>query len=467
MKQRHMRRVFEQAVRGMVKSPRLARLIHLALITHLLIGGSLLALIIGISTYYMRSDEIAEDVLAAVKHEAEVFQTRIRQLAAERRLSLLQASRAVLEETQPASRVQQIGRFLSFELCEANGSTTLLWSDPSRPAPVQDRCIPRSDEPARPSGDSGAEVVRHSGQVYVLIRTSISIPISFGSERSERPQLAEREAHITFLLSDAALKRVEREAVNRALLAAVIVLLTTLAVYPGVLLLVRRIEKLSEKLLFSNLEMMQVLGSAVAQRDNSTDEHNYRVSLYSIRLAESLNLGPAEMRGLLKGAFLHDVGKIGIPDRILRKPGPLSEDEMKTMRDHVPLGLDIIVRSSWLADAADVVGCHHERVDGTGYPKGISGEEIPLTARIFAIADVFDALCSERPYKKALSAETAISIMRYESGGRFDQQLFAVFERMAMELHARYANCRSDVLRDELDAVHSRVFLDRLYGLVR
>jgi len=243
--------------------------------------------------------------------------------------------------------------------------------------------------------------------------------------------------------------------------------LTTAVIYPALLLLARRVGKLTEHLLHSNLEMMQVLGAAIAQRDSDTDEHNYRVTLYSVRLAEALSLERAEMRCLMKGAFLHDVGKIGIPDQILRKPGSLSDVEMKTMRNHVQLGLDTIFRSGWLADAAAVVGCHHERVDGTGYPNGLVGEEIPLVARIFAIADVFDALCSKRPYKEALTVETAISIMRHESGRHFDQRLFSNFEGIAGDLYARYANCPADALRVELNAILFHAFSDRISNLVR
>lgn len=452
-----MRYRHKKAFLGIVRRPKLTHLIHAALITHLLLVGTLLALIFGASTYYLRSKEIADGVLATVRHEAEILSARIEQLVAEQRLPLDEAARSVLGETPPTLLLDPNGRFVSVEICESDGTATLLWSDPYRSAPARDRCTPQGREPKRSTGNFSHEILRHEGQLYVLARTSISA----------EPGRADGEAHTTFLLSHGAREGLERAAIDRALLAAAIVFLTTLAMYPAMLLLARRTGKLTEKLLHSNLEMMQVLGSAVAKRDADTDEHNYRVSLYSIRLAEAVNLGQHEMRRLLKGAFLHDIGKIGIPDRILRKPGPLSNDEIKVMRDHVPLGLDIIFRSGWLGDAAEVVGCHHERVDGTGYPGGMLGEEIPLTARIFAIADVFDALCSRRPYKEALSAEVAIGIMRRESGRHFDQRLFSTFESLAIDLHARYADRQACELRGELNAILSRVFSDRISRLIR
>ena len=449
-----MRFAHKLAVLRAFQSPSFRRIKKISVLAFLFLSGALLALIFGAWTYYVRSNEIAEDVLAAVEHETAILQPRIQQFAVERKLSPLDAARAVLGEPQSTSRMAQTGRFLSVAICEPDGSATLLWRDPDRRGPAQVLCNQQGTSTRRSYQNARHEVLRHNGQVYISTRTPIF------TER--RP--GEREVHTVLLLSDTARKGLEREAINSALFAAIVAFLATLIIYPSILLLTRRIRKLSDNLLHSNLEMTQVLGSAIAQRDSDTYEHNYRVSLYSVRLAEQLNLGTAEMRRLLKGAFLHDIGKIGIPDGILRKPGRLTDDEMRIMREHVPLGLDIICRSSWLADAADVVGCHHERIDGTGYPKGISGEGIPLSARIFAIADVFDALCSERPYKTALPADSAISIMRQESGKHFDRTLFDVFENIALDLHARYANRRADELRTELNIVLSDAFAVRFFS---
>jgi HD-GYP domain-containing protein (c-di-GMP phosphodiesterase class II) len=196
----------------------------------------------------------------------------------------------------------------------------------------------------------------------------------------------------------------------------------------------------SREVVNGNLEMASVLGAAIAKRDSDTNAHNYRVTLYAIALGEAVDLDPTAMRALILGAFLHDVGKIGISDNILLKPGKLNDDEFAVMRTHVDLGIDILRDSSWLRAALDVVGNHHEKVDGSGYPKGLRGEEIPLNARIFAIVDVFDALTSERPYKKAMSCETALSIIEEGSGRHFDPQLVARFSAMAHELHRQLAS---------------------------
>lgn len=442
-----MRYRHKKTLLDMFRSAKLMRLIHAALVMHLLLIGTIFAVVFGALTYHLRSEELAEGVLATVRQQANILRVRIKQLAAEKKLSLPKSARIVLAEEPPHKGLDRRGRFVSVEICGPDGVKIPVWSDPDRHVPVKDDCHSQGKESDRPASVDH-DILRHEGQLYVLVRT----PISANSER------AEGVVHTTFLLSAGTRKELEREGIDRALLAAVIVFLATLAVYPAIVLLARRTGKLAEKLLHSNLEMMQVLGSAVAKRDADTDEHNYRVSLYSVRLAEAVKLGRSEMRRLLKGAFLHDIGKIGIPDGILRKPGRLTDDEIEVMRRHVPLGLDIIFRSFWLRDAADVVGCHHERVDGTGYPNGIAGDDIPLTARIFAIADVFDALCSKRPYKEALPADHAIGIMRRESGRHFDRRLLGVFESIAFDLHARYADRDAGELRRELNSVLAQAF---------
>ncbi|MBL8066764.1 MAG: HD domain-containing protein, partial [Chthonomonadaceae bacterium] len=213
-------------------------------------------------------------------------------------------------------------------------------------------------------------------------------------------------------------------------------LATVIAVYPIVLLLYRSLLKASKDILRGNLEIASVLGTAIAKRDSDTGEHNYRVTLYAIRLAEAVNLPMAEMRSLILGAFLHDVGKIGIPDAILLKPGRLSETEFAAMRKHVELGLDIVAPSHWLLIARDIIGKHHEKYDGSGYPLGLCGEAIPLTARIFAIVDVFDALTSHRPYKVPMPVEDAVSILLKHSGQHFDPALVGQFTRIVADIHA-------------------------------
>lgn len=231
------------------------------------------------------------------------------------------------------------------------------------------------------------------------------------------------------------------------LLVLLLVALTTLALYPVILALNRDTLRLSAALLDSNIELMRTLGSAIAKRDSDTDAHNYRVTLYAIRLAQALRRPPDEIAALIAGAFLHDVGKIGMPDGILLKPGPLSAAEFDTIKTHVSIGKDIVGEAKWLDRAGDVVAFHHERYDGTGYPRGARGEAIPFNARLFALVDVFDALTSRRPYKSALPLDEAMRILAGGRGTHFDPGLLDAFLPLAPQLLREYAAARESHLK--------------------
>lgn len=230
-----------------------------------------------------------------------------------------------------------------------------------------------------------------------------------------------------FVIDPATLERLRHELIVAMAVVLGAVLLTTLAVYPVIVALNRDVVRYSHDLLQGNIELMEVLGSAIAKRDSDTNIHNYRVTIYAVRLAEAAGVGRAEMRDLIAGAFLHDVGKIGISDNILLKPARLDEEEFRVMKTHVALGVDILAKSAWLQRARDVVEFHHEKYDGGGYLRGLSGEAIPLTARIFAIVDVFDALTSKRPYKEPMPFNDAMAIVRGYAGNHFDPKLVGIF----------------------------------------
>jgi HD-GYP domain-containing protein (c-di-GMP phosphodiesterase class II) len=215
------------------------------------------------------------------------------------------------------------------------------------------------------------------------------------------------------------------------------VVATGILLFPLMMRLNREIIRTSKAILAGNIELMEVLGSAIAKRDSDTNTHNYRVTLYAIELAYAVNLPHKAMRSLIAGSFLHDVGKIGIPDAILLKPGKLSYDEYAIMKTHVTLGGDILDKSSWLSAARDIVLNHHEKFAGSGYPKGIKGNEIPLTARIFAVVDVFDALTSKRPYKVPMSLEKSLEILKRDAGSHFDPELVDTFIKIAPALYQR------------------------------
>ena len=240
----------------------------------------------------------------------------------------------------------------------------------------------------------------------------------------------------------------------RAIVIAIgIVLLTTLLLYPTIVQLLNRVTRMSRQLLDANLETIQLLGSAIAKRDSDTDIHNYRVSIYAVRLAEKLGLTRQNIQSLIKGAFLHDVGKLGIRDNILLKPGRLDETEFEEMKTHVQHGMDIVARSSWLQDAEEVVGQHHQKFDGTGYYGGKQGKDIPLNARIFAIADVFDALTSKRPYKEPMSFDKAMSILQESSGSHFDPEVLQTFEQIASSLFEMYGQGDDERARADLENI--------------
>ena len=174
-------------------------------------------------------------------------------------------------------------------------------------------------------------------------------------------------------------------------------------------------------------DTLQALGAAIDLRDNETGGHSQRVCRYSLEIARAMGWQEKQLGSLARGAYLHDIGKLGVPDGILLKPGPLTTEERKLMQRHSQIGFDLVKDIPFLADATDVVLMHHERFDGSGYPQGLKGEQIPMSARIFAIADTLDAITSERPYQRASSFESARETIRRLSGTAFDPQVVSVF----------------------------------------
>ncbi|MBI3762801.1 MAG: HD-GYP domain-containing protein [Chloroflexi bacterium] len=178
------------------------------------------------------------------------------------------------------------------------------------------------------------------------------------------------------------------------------------------------------------------LSRALDLRDTETEEHSQRVTRYSLAIGRELGLDGADLAALELGATLHDVGKIGVPDAILRKPGPLSDEEWAIMRRHPQLGYTILRGVDFLAPCLPVVLHHHEKWNGAGYPAGLAGEAIPLAARIFAIADAYDAITSPRPYKAALPAEVAVERICKDAGTHFDPAVVEAFLRVPPALSA-------------------------------
>jgi putative nucleotidyltransferase with HDIG domain len=167
--------------------------------------------------------------------------------------------------------------------------------------------------------------------------------------------------------------------------------------------------------------------AALDLRDEETQGHSRRVTDLTVRLAERLGVPPAEREHIRRGALLHDIGKMGVPDAILSKPGPLDEDEWAVMKQHPGLAHQLLSGTPFLRDALDIPYAHHERWDGSGYPLGLAGDAIPLAARIFAVVDVYDALSSDRPYRAAWPRDRVLAHLRAESGRHFDPAVVRAF----------------------------------------
>jgi putative nucleotidyltransferase with HDIG domain len=177
-------------------------------------------------------------------------------------------------------------------------------------------------------------------------------------------------------------------------------------------------------------QTLWTLVAALDAREHETGDHSQRVVRYSLAIARRIGLPEAELPDLGRGALLHDIGKIGVPDAILLKPGKLDEAEWAEMRRHPRIGYEILRSIDFLARSAEVVLTHQERWDGGGYPRGLAAEEIPIAARIFAIADTYDAMTSDRPYRKALSAQTARDEIARCAGTQFDRRCAEAFLSM-------------------------------------
>ncbi len=179
---------------------------------------------------------------------------------------------------------------------------------------------------------------------------------------------------------------------------------------------------------------LEVMGDALDLRDAETEGHSRRVTAYSIALAREIGVDADQLRIIARGAFLHDIGKIATPDRILLKPGKLDPDETVIMRQHCALGYQMVRKIPFLREASEIIYTHQETFDGSGYPRGLRGEAIPLGARIFAIADTLDAMTSDRPYRKALSFDQARDEIVRCSGTQFDPAIVQVFLTMPESL---------------------------------
>ncbi|MGO4547659.1 HD-GYP domain-containing protein [Paenibacillus sp. 2TAB23] len=191
-------------------------------------------------------------------------------------------------------------------------------------------------------------------------------------------------------------------------------------------------------------------------RDSYTAGHNYRVALYALKLGEELSLSSEELRAIAQGGLIHDVGKLRIPDTILNKPGKLTPEERNIIEVHPVSGYDLCKRLGFMPEELSVIRSHHEKWDGSGYPDQLAGEQIPLLARITAVADVYDALTSSRSYRKAMTHEAAMAIILKESGKHFDPYCVEAWERLVLEQSTFFEETIRNSPHLKLDKRHVR-----------
>lgn len=218
--------------------------------------------------------------------------------------------------------------------------------------------------------------------------------------------------------------------------------------------LTQRVREVTEDLASRNMEMLRRLAVVAEKRDSETGQHLVRMARYSALLAREIGQPEADVHVISLAAPLHDIGKIGIPDGILLAPRRLTESELLIMRTHPDIGYEMLKDSTSdsMKMSADIARFHHERFDGGGYPMGLRGEDIPLSARIVAVADVWDALLSPRPYKRPWTEEAAIDLLRQGAGSQFDPRLIDVFLANLEELR----RIRREVLQEDIETVVDR-----------
>jgi len=306
------------------------------------------------------------------------------------------------------------------------------------------------------NGAKALQIAR-SAQKPDIILLDVMMPEMDGYEVCRRLKSDSRTAHIpvifitgmgeaeseTLALSLGAVDYITKPIIPAVVKARV---KTHLALYDQSRELESLVQARTEELQRTRLQIIQDLGRAAEYKDNETGMHVIRMSNYARLLAKAAGLDERVVELVFNAAPMHDVGKIGIPDSIVLKPGPLNDEEWAIMKTHPAIGAGIIGDpndSDLLEMAVTVAMTHHEKWNGQGYPKGLSGEDIPIEGRITAVADVFDALTSERPYKKPWSVEDAMDLLKREAGAHFDPLLIPLFEEILPEIlkvKAKYAD---------------------------
>lgn len=437
--------------------------VHRTLVYRLIVVGVALSLVVGLVTLFIERNRVSREAIDFAVDRLSLFSSTYDHLLTDpNRLDPKKIHQAITEFRSTRTG-NKSGSFVFVGIYDVHGAviTEIFdehqkeFNETKKKQQALEILMPARQPDKKPDKiKDQSEIIRINGRPYLRI----ALPLI--NKSSTRVGIING----FFAFSDQTIRAFRMRGLMAMINAMMIVLLTTAVLYPVILRLTRQITRFSVQLLDANMDTLETLGSAIAKRDSDTNAHNYRVSIYAARIGEEMGLPAKAMRTLIKGAFLHDVGKIGIPDDILLKPGKLDDDEFEIMKTHVEQGRDIIQRSKWLHDALEVVRFHHEKITGKGYPDGLSGENIPVTARIFAIADVFDALTSKRPYKDAWSFDKAMEIMEEGKGSHFDPDLLDAFARIARPLYDRFGG-KEEIFQEELSDIIKKYFHDGMDGL--
>jgi putative nucleotidyltransferase with HDIG domain len=417
--------------------------IHKRILKYLLVTWVLLALVVGGSVYVVETEKIDDRVLDLAQREAASITP-----------ALMRLLDAPPEQQAPLrAKVDELlgGHFAVIELYDRNRRSVVERGSATEPSLAL--AISRASHHFPLGEQANYQRIRLGKRLFLQVLLPLRMPDGSLAGYFEG----------VYAVDAATLDKIYADVQQNVGLAIVVTLVTTLILYPVIVRLSRELLYFSNDLLRSNLELIEVLGGAVAKRDSDTNSHNYRVTLYAVRLAEALGLNKKRIRNLIAGAFLHDVGKIGISDTILLKPGRLTAEEFAVMKTHVVLGVDILAKSEWLQNARDVVACHHEKYDGSGYPQGLKGDAIPLDARVFAVVDVFDALTSKRPYKPPLPFDTVMEMLRQERGRHFDPEVLDAFAPIARTLFDEVGSASEAEIEKMMRAAAQHYFFDNTF----
>jgi len=430
-------------------NPMNPRTVHRNLILRIGVTALIISVLFGFGAWQYGKKDIGQEILLRAENGFKMLNNQIRDLFDHPNDLKPSAIHRHLEQIMSKRRNVELGLFVWIGIYDLNEK---------RIAQVSDETYEHIEWVEKLAGHTPGHLRRHNNLKFDIIKLKDIPHVQIISPI--RNSLGELSAYgeTVFAVSPDTLARLRKRAINLALLAMFIVVVTTALLYPVIIHLLKRVSSLSERLFEANLEILKVLGSAVAKRDSDTDSHNYRVTIISVKLAETCGISKEDIKRLIKGAFLHDVGKIGIEDDILHKPGRLTTDEFQLMKKHVAYGIDIVNKAEWIKEAVDVVGYHHEKYDGSGYNSGIEGGTVPIIARIFAIADVFDALGSRRPYKEPISYDETMEIIRAGRGNHFDPVYVDAFESISKSIYENYAGREDEGLAEELNSIIKKYF---------